>query len=256
MPDVGRWMTPDPLLNDLKFTFDDSQIDDEDEVFEALITKLETGDGIFNVDNLNPYGYGYNNPVSFDDPDGRCPVCIIVAAALLYSEFSHAPTTDKKRDSRDYNSNKGNRTVVSEAIITRGGSTGLPAMGSKKSNAVNKNTNKKSETLDKNKTKAREFEKKTGEQLKKDGHENIQEQVTIQPNGMKGKVRLDNVSKKDGKTVLTESKSSKTAPLTKNQKSGFPAIEKNGGRVVGKGKPGYPGGTQIPPTKVNIKRPE
>jgi hypothetical protein len=43
--------------------------------------------------------------------------------------------------------------------------------------------------------------------------------------------------------------------LTKNQKKGFLAIEKNGGTVVGKGKPGYPGGTQIPPTKVDINRP-
>jgi len=38
-----RWVTVDPLLNDLEFTFDESKVD---EVYEALITKLETGDGV------------------------------------------------------------------------------------------------------------------------------------------------------------------------------------------------------------------
>ena len=47
-PDIARWVTVDPLLNDLEFTFDESKVDedDEDEVYEALITKLETGDGV------------------------------------------------------------------------------------------------------------------------------------------------------------------------------------------------------------------
>ena len=77
MPDIGRWTQVDPLLNDLKFSFDDTKVDedDEDEVYSAIVTKLETGGGIYNTDNLNPYGYGYNNPISFDDLDGRCPSC-------------------------------------------------------------------------------------------------------------------------------------------------------------------------------------
>lgn len=32
-------------------------------------------------------------------------------------------------------------------------------------------------------------------------------------------------------------------------------IEESGATVVGKGKPGYPGGTKIPPTTVEITRP-
>ena len=82
MPDVGRWTQIDPLFNDLKFAHDINQVDknNREEVYMSIINDLELGGGIYNPDNLNPYGYGYNNPVSFDDPDGRCPSCLIGAA--------------------------------------------------------------------------------------------------------------------------------------------------------------------------------
>ncbi|MEQ5401062.1 hypothetical protein ABN303_10220 [Providencia rettgeri] len=44
--------------------------------------------------------------------------------------------------------------------------------------------------------------------------------------------------------------------LTDNQKTGYPDLEKNGGIIVGEGKPGFEGGTKLPPTKVEIVRPE
>jgi hypothetical protein len=55
--------------------------------------------------------------------------------------------------------------------------------------------------------------------------------------------------------ACVECKASETAPLTRNQKRAFPEIEQSGGRIMGKGKPGFPGGTQIPPTRVEILRP-
>ncbi|WP_080693540.1 hypothetical protein [Pseudomonas chlororaphis] len=39
-------------------------------------------------------------------------------------------------------------------------------------------------------------------------------------------------------------------------KKAFPEIEKSGGVIVGKGKPGFPGGTIIPPTRVDILQPK
>mgnify|MGYP003304411993 CR=1 FL=1 len=54
--------------------------------------------------------------------------------------------------------------------------------------------------------------------------------------------------------LIQEYKASSTAPLTKNQKKAHPEIEKSGGIVVGKGKPPFIGGMEIPPTKVKIVR--
>jgi filamentous hemagglutinin len=67
---------------------------------------------------------------------------------------------------------------------------------------------------------------------------------------------MDVVSKDGSGTIdLTEAKSSATARLTPNQRAAHPEIEQTGATVAGRGKPGYPGGTQIPPTRVNVVRP-
>ncbi|SEH33975.1 RHS repeat domain-containing protein, partial [Chryseobacterium culicis] len=89
MPDIGRWMQTDPLIKDHDFTFNPSEIDedDEDEVNRTIETTLGNGGGIFNPDNLNPFSYGYNNPIKFDDPDGRCPTCIVGALVGAATEY-------------------------------------------------------------------------------------------------------------------------------------------------------------------------
>lgn len=70
-------------------------------------------------------------------------------------------------------------------------------------------------------------------------------------------VRGDIITKdENGGIACIECKSSPTAPLTKNQTIGYPDLEKNGGTIVGAGKPGFEGGTKIPPTQVIIIRPE
>lgn len=110
-------------------------------------------------------------------------------------------------------------------------------------------------TLEQNVVKAKNFEQQMTVGLAENGNVQVSEQVTIRAaNG--SKTRLDAASKtKNGELVLSEAKSSETAPLTSNEKKAFPSIEASGGVVVGKGKPGLPGGTQIPPTKVDIVRP-
>ena len=70
------------------------------------------------------------------------------------------------------------------------------------------------------------------------------------------RTRLDWVVKTvEGMFRCIECKASATAPFTKNQKLALPEIELSGATVVGKGKPLVPGGTVIPPTKVEVVRP-
>lgn len=117
--------------------------------------------------------------------------------------------------------------------------------------------NKEGSNILENAAKGKNFEGVVTKNLDEAGHTNIAEQVTVKPNGMDKKVRLDNVSTQNGQIKLTDAKASETAPLTSNQKAGYPLLEQNGGTVVGnKGAAqGYPAGTKIPPTKVDIVRP-
>jgi cell division protein ZapA (FtsZ GTPase activity inhibitor) len=83
------------------------------------------------------------------------------------------------------------------------------------------------------------------------------EQITIKTtDGTKVRVDAIGIDKNSGNVVINEFKSSSTAPLTKNQKIGFPQLESGGGTVVGKGKGIFTGGYEIPAgTKVEIVRP-
>jgi hypothetical protein len=112
----------------------------------------------------------------------------------------------------------------------------------------------KREILRQNRERGKALENETVEELRKDST-NIQQEVTVKTESGT-KTRLDIVREKsDGTIECVECKSSETAPLTKNQKKAFPEIEQTGATVVGKGKPGFEGGSSIPPTKVKIVRP-
>ncbi|MEO0639420.1 MAG: hypothetical protein AAFY70_06825, partial [Bacteroidota bacterium] len=111
------------------------------------------------------------------------------------------------------------------------------------------------EILTENRKKGAAFEKKVLDDVSKT-QTGVVEQITVKtPSGVR--TRLDIVGKDaSGNIKLTEAKSSKTAPLTKNQKRGFPEIKAKGATVVGKGKGDFKGGTKIPPTEVDIVRPK
>ncbi|MHC8400513.1 S-type pyocin domain-containing protein [Pseudomonas sp. MDT1-17] len=112
-----------------------------------------------------------------------------------------------------------------------------------------------SEQLDKNKKQGKDFEDTTYEEFSQKQGQSGREVTVKTESGTR--TRLDMLGRNtDGDITCVECKSSETAPLTKNQKSAFPEIERSGATVVGKGKPGFPGGTQIPPTKVEIVRPK
>lgn len=150
-------------------------------------------------------------------------------------------------------------TVGSAALGVLGGKRVLKAVpdnATQKSDATAQDMREKRvEQLNKNKAAGKAFEAKALEQIKTE-QSDVVEQVTIKTkSGVK--TRVDIIGKDDkGDIACTECKASPTATLTPNQKRAFPEIEESGGEIVGKGKPGFPGGTEIPPTKVNILRGE
>lgn len=106
-----------------------------------------------------------------------------------------------------------------------------------------------------NKKRGDEFEKQEFERFSSE-NPNAETQITIKTNdGVR--TRVDAIGRdSDGNILIEEYKSSDTARLTKNQKDGFPQIEKSGGVIVGNGKGEFTGGVIIPPgTKIKIVRP-
>lgn len=108
--------------------------------------------------------------------------------------------------------------------------------------------------LEKNKAAGAAFEEEAYSGFSEEMEESGQ-QVTIKTESGT-RTRLDMIGRDaNGDIACVECKASETAPLTRNQKRAFPEIEQSGGHIMGRGKPGFPGGTQIPPTRVEILRP-
>ncbi|WP_419571142.1 RHS repeat-associated core domain-containing protein [Rheinheimera sp.] len=193
--------------------------------YDPVIGRFYSNDPVgFNASNpmlFNRYAYANNNPYKFTDPDGRLPILIPVITFIA-------------------------KEIASEAVEEV---TGVPM-------PTVKNLGKAAaKQLVKNKAAGAAFEKQVKSQLQKTDTD-VAEQITVKTKSGT-KTRLDFVSKDaNGNVKCTECKASGTAPLTKNQQAGFPEIEQSGATVVGNGKPGFPGGTEIPPTKVDIIRKE
>lgn len=108
--------------------------------------------------------------------------------------------------------------------------------------------------LEKNKIQGKDFEDESYDVYSAERNRHGREVTVKTEKGIR--VRLNMLGEDaDGTISCIECKSSDTAPLTPNQKLAFPEIEESGATVVGKGKPGFPGGTVIPPTKIKIVRP-
>ena len=109
-------------------------------------------------------------------------------------------------------------------------------------------------TIQQNRAAGDAFEQQVKGQLQQT-QTGVVEQVTVKTqSGVK--TRIDLIGRDvSGNIVCTECKASATVPLTRNQKTAHPEIQQSGATVVGKGKPGFPRGTKIPPITVNIIRP-
>ncbi|MFC7774002.1 DUF6443 domain-containing protein [Flavobacterium sp. GCM10027622] len=146
-------------------------------------------------------------------------------------------------------------TVAATFIVARQVGKGNGSVASAEAGEVS-STASKANTLKANRAQGAGFEKQVQSQLEGAGNQ-VAPQVTIEAaNGTR--VRPDFLTvDAEGTIGVTEAKSSATAPLTPNQKTGFPSIEQFGGTVIGNNgnSIGLPAGTQIPPTPVKIVRP-
>jgi len=114
----------------------------------------------------------------------------------------------------------------------------------------------KANTLKANRAQGANYEAQVKSGLENNGL-TVAEQVTIEAsNGTKTRPDFLTVNS-EGVIGITEAKSSATASFTPNQLIAFPLIEEFGGVVKGNNGAsiGLPAGTQIPPTKVNVVRP-
>jgi hypothetical protein len=119
-----------------------------------------------------------------------------------------------------------------------------------------KQTRSKAEILQANKQQGAQYEKTVKKQAQTT-QTDVVDQVTVKTkSGVKTRIDVVGTDVQSGQVKLTEAKSSSTAPLTTNQKQAYPEIAESGATVVGKGKAPYTGGTPIPPTMVDVVRPE
>lgn len=99
-----------------------------------------------------------------------------------------------------------------------------------------------------------EFERAVGLELSQSGLF-VGQQITIRTrSGVPTRLDFLTENPVTGEIDCVECKASLSAPLTQNQMLAFPEIRTSGGTIVGRGKLGFPGGMQIPPTAVQIRR--
>jgi RHS repeat-associated protein len=194
--------------------------------------------------SLNLYGFVGGNPASKADPDGHADDNKSFFREVLDALNSFGQALHQAH-------------MGGAAAFPRPQPCTCPTQQKQDNKQNNNNSlqqNTKADQVKANAKQGREFEKGVAEATKKTDAAAV-EQVTIKTeSGVK--TRVDVVSKDaSGQVKLQEAKSSSTAPLTPNQAAAHPEIEQTGGTVIGQGKPGYPGGTQIPPTKVEVVRP-
>jgi hypothetical protein len=150
----------------------------------------------------------------------------------------------------------GDVTGVGAAATVRLGQTALEAeLGGRAIRTAEEVAAARRAQLAVNSTKGREFEKEVVAAVKS-SHVDVVEQLTIKTrSGARTRIDVAARNPETGAIVLKEAKSSASAPLRRNQKAAFPEVLESGGVVAGQGKPGFPGGTTIPPTGIEIVRP-
>jgi len=114
----------------------------------------------------------------------------------------------------------------------------------------------RTEQLFANRARGHAMEQQSADVLRWEGMRDVSPQITLMtPQGTR--IRMDFVAldPHSAEIVCVECKGSATARLRSRQRLGHFEIEQFGATVVGAGKPAFPGGSVIPPTRVRTMRP-
>jgi hypothetical protein len=184
----------------------------------------------------------------------------IVRIELLDTKLGQEYYTAKESNvGRVYNPLRGGKafrdvTKAADKDLAAAGKSPVGVAG----NEGGKREYKKPSQLENNKLHGSDFEKIQKEILiNEKGELDVEEQISVvTESGIKTRIDFFSKHPETGDIILSEIKSSKTAPFTRNQKKAFPEIETTGATVVGKGKGIYRKGVKVPSLKVRIIRPE
>ena len=199
------------------------------------------------IHSFNRYAYANNNPYKFVDPDGRFSIPAIaiglIGAGLVVHEMTSTPTPVPGHP----DAISGTISPVDAIGCVAGGLRALLGAGTSEAGAALSG-------IQANRAAGEAFEQQVMRQLQQT-QSGVVPQITVKTqSGIR--TRIDLMGRDvNGNIVCTECKASATAPLPRNQAAAFPEMQQSGATVVGKGKQGFPGGTQIPPTTVDIIRP-
>jgi len=197
----------------------------------------------------NKYSYVRNNPVNATDPNGQwveTAFDVAMAGVSLKQAWDNPSFANIAGAVLDV-------AAVAIPIVPAVGGRAIDAAqaGNKLIDAAKAGGN-----IAENAAKGAAHEAKVVENLAQT-QTGVVKQVTVKTeSGVKTRLDAVGTDSSTGAVKLTEAKGSATAPLTKNQAAAHPEIAQSGATVVGQGKPGVPGGTKIPPTKVDVIRPE
>jgi RHS repeat-associated protein len=226
-------------------------------VYHAGIGRFMSEDPkLFDAGDYNLFRYCHNDPIDMTDPMGLTETSDFLAGFDSFATFGiasaaagHFNPSYAAGISTNSASYKAGMVVGAAAGVFDGG-TELKAIRM----GLRAAAERKAATLAENRVAGKAFENTTQKSLNA-AHPTVEGQVTLRTESGT-RTRVDFVHRDvQGNVGLTEAKSSGTARLTPNQAKAFPEIQQSGATVMGAGKPAVPGGTQIPPTKVEIVRP-
>lgn len=239
-PWYGRFLSPDPA---------------RDQHFEE-------------TQSWNIYSYVRNNPTMHIDPTGMADLGLITSLTNQFTTWvatkiaaDNAAATPEGRE--EFIQNLENSAhlaplfvgVAEMEMATSGHGEGAAEVRTEEATAGRVATAKAAGGIRRLAAQGKAWEEAVAAGLEASGYQ-VAREVTLKTPGAPP-TKMDIVATKPGAaTRLVEAKSSATAPLTANQKAAHPKIATQGAVVKGKGKPAAPGGTQIPPTKVEVVRPK